>query len=185
MDGGLDRERLTDLFDALSQELKFFRTRAQIYVIGGAAMSMAFDRGRTTDDVDARIESGHRALREAVRQVARERGLDDDWLNEAATAAMPRERDANPRTLYNSPHLTVTGASPKHLLAMKLAAGRVRDIDDAKILMKRLNVSDAAEAAAIHRRLYPERPMKPKAVEGLERISRELKAEEEGREPER
>lgn len=43
----LDRERLTSLFDDLARELAFARTRVQIYVIGGAAMSMAFDRGRT------------------------------------------------------------------------------------------------------------------------------------------
>ena len=45
----LDRERLTGLFDDLSRELEFARTRVQIYVIGGAAMSMAFDVERTID----------------------------------------------------------------------------------------------------------------------------------------
>ena len=64
----LDRERLTSLFDDLSRELEFARTRVQIYVIGGAAMSMAFSRDRTTRDVDARIDAGHGALMKAVEK---------------------------------------------------------------------------------------------------------------------
>ena len=71
----LDREKLTSLFDDLSRELELARTRVQIYVIGGAAMSMAFNRGRTTKDVDARIDAGHGALMKAVEKIARKRGL--------------------------------------------------------------------------------------------------------------
>ena len=84
----LDRERLTSLFDDLSRELEFARTRVQIYVIGGAAMSTAFDRGRTTKDVDARIDAGHGALMKAVERIARKRGLTRNWLNEEATSAI-------------------------------------------------------------------------------------------------
>lgn len=63
---------------------------------------------------------------------------------------------------------------------MKLDAGRPQDIEDAKVLMKRLGISDAAEAAGIHERLYPGEQMKAHAVEGLARISRELTRETEG-----
>ena len=70
----LDRDKLTSLFDDLSRELEFARTRVQIYVIGGAAMSMAFDRGRTTKVVDAKIDAGHGALMKAVEKVARTSG---------------------------------------------------------------------------------------------------------------
>ena len=140
-------------------------------------MSMAFSRDRTTRDVDARIDAGHGALMKAVEKIARKRGLTRNWLNEEATSAIPRETDGNARTLYNSPYLTVTGASPKHLLAMKLEAGRARDMEDVKILMKRLGLSDAAEAAGIHARLYAGKPMKARAVEGLERVSQDLKTE--------
>ena len=170
----LDRSTIEKLFRELADELEFARTRVQLYVIGGAAMSMSFDRDRTTRDVDAKIEAGHGKLMQAVRKIGRKRRLGDNWLNEQATAWMPREADAAARVLYNSPYLTITGASPKHLLAMKLDAGRPQDIEDAKVLMKRLGISDAAEAAGIHARLYPGEPMKAHAVEGLARISREL-----------
>ncbi len=173
----LDRATIERLFEELADELRFARARVQLYVIGGAAMSMSFDRDRTTQDVDARIEAGHGKLVQAVRKIARKRGLSDNWLNEQATAWMPREADRAARVLYNSPYLTITGASPKHLLAMKLDAGRPQDIEDAKVLMKRLGISDPAEAAGIHARLYPGERMKAHAVEGLARISRELTRE--------
>ncbi len=51
----LDRATIERLFEELADELKFARARVQLYVIGGAAMSMSFDRDRTTQDVDARI----------------------------------------------------------------------------------------------------------------------------------
>ncbi|MCY4509434.1 MAG: hypothetical protein OXG35_21085 [Acidobacteria bacterium] len=114
----------------------------------------------------------------AVERIARKRGLTRNWLNEEATSAIPGETDRNTRTLYNSPYLTVTGASPKHLLAMKLEAGRARDMKDVKILMKRLGISDVAEATGIHARLYAGKPMKARAAEGLERVSQELKTEQ-------
>ena len=81
-------------------------------------MSLAFDRGRTTRDVDARIDSGHHRLSLAVRTVGLRHGLPDTWLNEQATAWTPVADDARAQTLYESPCLTVTGESARHLLAM-------------------------------------------------------------------
>ena len=62
----LDRATIERLFEELADELRFARARVQLYVIGGAAMSMSFDRDRTTQDVDARIEAGHGKLVEAA-----------------------------------------------------------------------------------------------------------------------
>ncbi len=78
----LDRRRILELFDELSKELQFSRTRAQIYIIGGAAMSMAFSADRRTEDVDARIDAGHSRLVKAVRTIGRKHGLGDTWLND-------------------------------------------------------------------------------------------------------
>lgn len=70
----LDRGRIIALFDELSAELRFSRTRAQI---GGAAMSLAFSADRRTEDVDARIDVGHSRLVEAVRKIGRKHGFRD------------------------------------------------------------------------------------------------------------
>ena len=109
MNGLLGRRRLLELFDELSKELRFQGARAQIYIVGGAAMSLAYSRARRTEDVDARIDAGHSRLTEAVRTVGRRHGLGDSWLKEQATTAIPRASDGRATTLYESPYLTVTG----------------------------------------------------------------------------
>ena len=156
MRGSLDREALIELLDELARRLERRKVRAQVYLIGGAAMSLAFDRSRTTHDVDARIDSGHGALIEAVRAIARERGLPGTWLNEEATANIPKSPNTRARTVYESEYLTITGASAEHILAMKLEAGRATDVDDIALLIGRLGISTAEEALAIHGRLFPD-----------------------------
>ena len=168
MSGLLDRERLLNLFDELSAELRFSRTRAQIYIVGGAAMSLAFDRERTTRDVDARIDTGLSRLVEAVRKVGRRHGLGDTWLNDQATTAIPRSADRRSETLYSSPHLTVTGASARHLLAMKLLAARGKDREDVAVLAKHLKLKESADAIRIYKELFPDEKLKPQARQVLD-----------------
>lgn len=172
MSGPLDRERLVKLFDELSAELRFSRTRAQIYIVGGAAMSLAFDRERTTRDVDARIDTGHSRLVEAVRKVGRRHGLGDTWLNDQATTAIPRSPDRRAETVYQSQHLTVTGASAKHLLAMKLLAARGKDREDIAALCKHLGLKGPEEAIRIYKDLFPDEKIKNRASEFLDRAFR-------------
>jgi len=167
MSGFLDREKILRLFDELSSELQRTRTRVQIYVIGGAAMSLAFARDRMTEDVDARIDSGHGQLTRALQAVGRRYGLGDSWLNEAATTAIPRARDTRARTAYESRWLTVTGASPEHLLAMKLLAARNRDREDIGTLVEFLKLKTPEDAERIYQELFPAEPMKDRAREML------------------
>ena len=163
MPGPLDRKRLIKLFDELSEELRFTRTRAQIYIVGGAAMSLAFARDRTTRDVDARIDTGHSRLTEAVRTIGRKYELGDTWLNDQATTAIPRETDTRARTLYESPYLTVTGASARHLLAMKLLAARDADRQDIATLVDHLEIEEPEQAIRIFDDLFPEERLKAEA----------------------
>ena len=169
MSGPLGREQILELFEELSEELRFSRARAQIYVVGGAAMSLAFDRERTTRDVDARVAAGHHRLAEAVRAVGLRHGLPDTWLNEQATAWMPRAEDARAQTVYESPYLTVTGASAKHLLAMKLRAGREQDREDIAVLCKHLGLRRREEAIRIYKQVFPGEHVKFRALALLER----------------
>ena len=173
MSGPLGREQILELFEELSEELRFSRARAQIYVVGGAAMSLAFDRERTTRDVDARVAAGHQRLAEAVRAVGLRHGLPDTWLNEQATAWMPRAEDARAQTVYESPYLTVTGASAKHLLAMKLRAGREQDREDIAVLCKHLGLKRREEAIRIYEQVFPGEYVKVRGRALLERAFRD------------
>ena len=147
--------------------------RAQIYIVGPAAMSLAFSRDRTTEDVDARFDTGHCRLTEAVRTVGRRRGLAGTWLGELATAASSRGADGGAPTLYESPQLTVTGASVKHVLAMKLLAGRDRDREDIAALCEQLGLEGPEEALGVYRELFPKESVKPTARKALETAFRD------------
>ena len=122
-------------------------------------MILGFRRDRTTHDVDARIESDKEAVLAAAAEVARTHDLPENWLNENATLFMPHARDSQARTVFNTPHLVVTGASPQHLLAMKLDAARDTDRNDIRTLLVTLGIRSREDAIEIHRRIFPHTPL--------------------------
>ena len=75
MTGSLDRDRLGRLLDALNDRLRRANVRASLYLVGGAAMLLAYGRTRATSDVDVRIDAANEAVTAAVADVAAEHGL--------------------------------------------------------------------------------------------------------------
>ena len=51
--------------------------------------------------------------------------------------------------------MVVTGASVKHLLAMKIDAGRPEDIEDIQWLLEQLQIENLEKAIEVHRETYP------------------------------
>ena len=136
----LDADAIHELFEDLSHRLATTGAHAQLFVVGGAAMALAYDRQRATQDVDAAFEPSD-VVRDLTALIAQERGLEDDWLNDAAKGFLPGA-DEHPRTVFESASLLVQVASPEYLLAMKLHASRdERDLDDAALLFNRLGHS--------------------------------------------
>ena len=172
----LSHDDIVDAFKDLSDRLGRKRVKAQIYIVGGAAIALAFRRSRRTFDVDALILEGHGAVLEASREVARQRGLPESWLNEQATTYMPTNRDERAKTVFASAHLVVTGASAEHLLAMKLRSARQADLADISTLVEVLQLSTAEEALQVHDAVFPSQPIgeeQRRAIESLLRSDRE------------
>ena len=92
------------------------------------------------------------------------------WRNEQATADIPRAPDTRVQTVCESEYLTITGASARHILAMKLEAGRRTDIGDVATLIGHLGITTVEEALAIHGRLFPESTRGGKAREIVEHV---------------
>ena len=130
MSGSLDRSRIMKLFGELSEELERQGLRGHVYLVGGAALVAGYGRKRSTHDVDAKIVYEKQGVTEAARRLAEKHDLPANWLNENATLFIPHKEDSQAATVFNRPGLVVTGASAKHLLAMKIDAGRPEDIDD-------------------------------------------------------
>ncbi len=109
---------------------------ADICIIDGAAMAMAYDARRATRDprpatrdIDA-IFQPHGAVLAEARAVAEELGLPQWWLNEQASVYVAPSGDADAPRVPDHPGLRLSAASPNHLLAMKVLAGRRRDVEE-------------------------------------------------------
>ena len=123
--------RIDDLDKALSAAT---RERHEILVGGGVAM-MSHVAGRQTTDIDALHRTLGRELAAAARGVAATHGLPDDWLNNDAARYLPDVDLSESAVLFHGNTLTVRVLDPEPLLAMKLLAGRDRDIGDIVVLM--------------------------------------------------
>ena len=152
--GTLNAAKVLALFQELSDRLADAGVAAQLFVVGGAAMALAYDDGRVTRDVDALFVPAPE-----VRQVAEDmsiaHGLEPDWLNDAAKGFLPGD-DESPRTVFESESLLVQVPSPQYLLAMKLHASRdERDLDDAAVLFNRLGYSSGQDCIDLLTQTYP------------------------------
>ena len=59
MSGSLNKDELVELLDELSERLKRKKARASVYIVGGAAMALAFDRSRTTTSTRGSKDTEH------------------------------------------------------------------------------------------------------------------------------
>jgi hypothetical protein len=88
MSTGLGREDIRALLDELSAELSARGTRAELFLVGGAAMAVAYDATRATRDLDA-VFVPTDVVRQAAAAVAEREGLAEDWLNDAVKGFLP------------------------------------------------------------------------------------------------
>ncbi len=176
MSGPLDREAILRAFDALSGHLREKGVRLHLYVVGGATMALEHRRSRTTFDVDALMIRERATVLEAAQRVAADQGLPENWLNDDVRNFyfMPPRPDRRASTMYESPNLVVTGASPGHMLAMKLMAGRGSDLEDAAVLLRKLDLRTLAEVREIHREVFPHDGIPVRVIPQLERMLREI-----------
>ncbi len=140
----LDAEAMRTLLDELNGRLRARGIAASVYVVGGAAMALAYGRQGVTPDIHAVVS--HRAVLEEARAMATEQGLAEHWLNSGAEAWIPPS-PASARRRPTEPGLAVHIAPPEHILAMKLVALRRKDRPDIRILIERLGMADAGPEA--------------------------------------
>lgn len=134
-------DRVSTLLTELGERLAGRGIEGEIYVVGGAAMMLAYDRGRITRDIDA-VGVPQEEIDVEVRAMAADhRDLDPDWLNARVLPLLPRGVDGERLQVLGGPGLTVNVASPKWMLAMKTRAARDdRDLDDIWVLCQILRI---------------------------------------------
>ncbi len=163
------RAELERAFTALGERLARRGIVADVFVVGGAAMALAYDATRVTRDVDATFLP-HGIVIEEARHVADALGLPYWWLNEQASIYISGKDDPGKRRVFDHPGLRVMAASPGHIFAMKALAARTRDVDDLRLLADIIGVESADEALQICADFYPGEPVPQRSVAVLREL---------------
>jgi predicted nucleotidyltransferase len=166
-DGLLGRVELERAFAALGDRLVRRGVVADLFIVGGAAMALAYDANRVTRDVDATYVP-HGVVLEEARNVAQAMGLPPWWLNEQASAYVSTQPDEGKREVFDHPGIRVMAASPEHVFAMKAFAARSRDEDDLRALAAIMDISTVQAALELCGRFFPDEELPPRSRAMLE-----------------
>lgn len=140
----MDRHEIVAALTALGRRLDARGMQGEMYVVGGAAMALAYAARRSTRDVDAVFEPKVEIYREAA-EVAAELGLAPGWLNDAVKGYLAGP-DPLAAPVLDVPGLRCLVASPGMLLALKVLAHRVgEDEGDVRLLAGILGLATATE----------------------------------------
>jgi hypothetical protein len=152
----MERPEIVELLTEVGRRLAARGLEGEMYVVGGAAIALAFDERRSTRDIDAVFEP-KLAIYEAAAAIAEERSLPENWLNDAVKGFLVGDDD-DAVPILEVPGLRVASASPSVLLAMKVLAHRAsEDDDDVRLLAAQLGLSRASEVLSVAESVYGDR----------------------------
>jgi len=152
----VDRGEIIGALTALGDLLAERGIKGEMYVVGGAAIALAFDERRSTRDIDAVFEP-KTAIYEAAETIAENRGLPIGWLNDAVKGFLAGD-DPHAAPVLEVPGLRVLAASPRMLLALKVLAHRVgEDEQDVRLLARELSIDTADAVLAIAEEVFGDR----------------------------
>lgn len=133
----LDREGILELLRQFGGELVDRGLEADVYVVGGTAMVVAYDRLCLTQDVGA---------------VGAE--IEPDWFDDRIRL-LPRVVDVDRVEAFSAPGISVSVASARHMLAMKVRAARdARDLSDIRLLSQELRLDSIAAVLDIAKEVW-------------------------------
>jgi len=163
-DFSLNREQIIGLLTELGQELDAGGVKAQMFVVGGAPVALAYNLRRAIADVDGVFEP-KAVIYEAARRVASRHGqLPEDWLNDSVKGLLPAGGDQHARVILDLPGITVTVPSPHYLLALNVQAARIdRDQDDIRFLARETGAKTPDDVLRIAEQVTGSNRLLPKA----------------------
>lgn len=167
----LDAKRVRELLTELGARLVAEGVEARLFLVGGAAMALAFSQRRVTRDLDAVFEPKREIYDEAAL-MAREHGLPDGWLNDSVKGLLPDKVPPIEGTAsFTAPGIHVGVASAEYLFAMKAAAARFEtDGEDLRALARELRITTPDQALDLVERFYGANRLGPKTQLILEAI---------------
>lgn len=109
----MDRSQILAALTALAERLNEVGVQGEMYVVGGAAIALAYAARRATRDVDAVFEP-KMVIYQAAAMVAVELGLPPGWLNDAVKGFLAGP-DPRAAPVLDLPGLRCLVASPEVL----------------------------------------------------------------------
>ena len=141
----LNKDDMLRFLKEINSRLKNMGKTGEIFIIGGAAISLAFGGRDATEDIDA-IYKPRSEIRKIIKVMADEHDLRSDWLNNDAEHFVTANMTFT--LLFEFSDLKVFHIDAECLLAMKLASARPEsypDMDDCLLLMEKLGVHEEKE----------------------------------------
>jgi hypothetical protein len=151
----VERTEIVTALTALAEGLWARGVTGELYVVGGAAIALAYDERRSTRDIDGVFEP-KMVIYEVAAEVGDRLALPPGWLNDAVKGFLAPDADAAPA--LDLPGLRCTVASPRILLAMKVLAHRIgEDEDDVRLLAAELGLDTADAVLALAGEVFGDR----------------------------
>ncbi len=165
-----DAKEIKKLLKVLNDELKKMKVKGEVGLCGGAVMCLVFQTRKATKDIDAIFEPT-REIRKATQKIARQFGLDETWLNDAAKAYF--ETEAPREEVLEFSHLRVWAPQADYMLAMKCISARfdTYDREDVEFLIRYLKLKKPEQVFKIIEKYYPHRQIPPKTQFLVEEIT--------------
>ena len=135
----LDADRLRELFVSLDSQIGLRRDTSKLgkldfVICGGAVMCFQLS-GRGTGDVDIMYPQLSPDVTEAVRTVARRRGIAPQWFNDGPARFANYGIEFASRLMHEGEHTRFWAPDNSYLLGMKVQAARAEDTEDALWLL--------------------------------------------------
>jgi hypothetical protein len=108
----MDRSEIVAALTALGRALERRGVEGELYVVGGAAIALAYDARRSTRDIDAVFEP-KQVIYEAASEIAVEHDLPPGWLNDAVKGFLAGE-DPEASLVLDVPGLSVPRGVTAH-----------------------------------------------------------------------
>jgi len=155
-----DDTGLTKRFELLSYELKEVAIEAELCLVGGAVMVIAFNAEPDTRRIRDVFKPSALVLAASDR-VARTLDLAADWLNGSVRRYLESGRASRP--FLATSNLKVFGALPDYVLALKSASLPLETApgaeEDIRYLLKFMDISSATDALRLIGHYFNERQL--------------------------
>jgi hypothetical protein len=167
----LNQDRLRQAFRRLGEMACAEGVELELALYGGAVFTLVYGSRESTKDVDGVIQPGEIG-RKLAKQVAREQGLPEDWLNDDVAQFLSERGERRPYPKDDlGPGLVVTVPTAAYLLALKLRAcrpplpGYAGDEADILFLLRKMRPAAREEVEETFARFFPHDALSPRAEE--------------------